>query len=122
MPHPNFILLYVAQPLASAQFYQELLGCAPIESSPGFAMFALDSGVMLGLWAREHVLPSATGQAGATEIAISLTSKAEVNDSYQDYLAKSIAIVQTPTELDFGYTFVGLDPDGHRIRVFAPHM
>jgi catechol 2,3-dioxygenase-like lactoylglutathione lyase family enzyme len=27
---------------------------------------------------------------------------------------------QSPTELDFGRTFVALDPDGHRLRVFAP--
>ncbi|MBC3881979.1 VOC family protein [Undibacterium sp. LX40W] len=122
MRHPNFILLYVDQPIQSAQFYQDLLASAPIEASPGFAMFSLDSGVMLGLWAREHVLPSATGHAGATEIAISLTSKSEVDVLYQDYLAKSIEIAQTPTDLDFGYTFVALDPDGHRIRVFAPHV
>jgi len=24
------------------------------------------------------------------------------------------------TRLDFGYAFVGLDPDGHRLRVFMP--
>jgi hypothetical protein len=22
--------------------------------------------------------------------------------------------------MDFGYTFVALDPDGHRLRVYAP--
>ena len=27
---------------------------------------------------------------------------------------------QAPTDLDFGRTFVALDPDGHRLRVFAP--
>ena len=25
-----------------------------------------------------------------------------------------------PTAMDFGFTFVALDPDGHRLRVFAP--
>jgi hypothetical protein len=25
-----------------------------------------------------------------------------------------------PTKMDFGTTFVALDPDGHRLRVFAP--
>jgi hypothetical protein len=28
-------------------------------------------------------------------------------------------MAQTPTEMDFGTTFVALDPDGHRLRVFA---
>ena len=32
----------------------------------------------------------------------------------------SLAIAQAPATLDFGHTFVALDPDGHRLRVFAP--
>ncbi len=122
MRHPNFVLLYVAQPLKSAEFYQDLLDCLPIESSPGFALFSLDSGMMLGLWARDHVLPSATGQAGAGEIAMTVDSKEEVDNMYQAWMDKSIPMAQTPVDLDFGYTFVALDPDGHRIRVFAPSM
>jgi hypothetical protein len=31
-----------------------------------------------------------------------------------------VSIIQEPTDMDFGRTFVGLDPDGHRVRVFAP--
>jgi predicted enzyme related to lactoylglutathione lyase len=27
--------------------------------------------------------------------------------------------LQQPTDIDFGRTFVGLDPDGHRLRVFS---
>ena len=30
---------------------------------------------------------------------------------------KGIKVVQEPTEMDFGYTFTALDPEGHRIRV-----
>ena len=26
----------------------------------------------------------------------------------------------SPTFMDFGYTFTAKDPDGHRLRVFAP--
>ena len=33
---------------------------------------------------------------------------------------RGIEILQKPTRMDFGFTFVGLDPDGHRLRVFAP--
>jgi predicted enzyme related to lactoylglutathione lyase len=29
-------------------------------------------------------------------------------------------IVQPPTRMEFGYTCTALDPDGHRLRVFAP--
>ena len=40
MPDPNFILLYVDSPAASAGFYADLLGHTPVEASPTFAMFA----------------------------------------------------------------------------------
>jgi len=30
-----------------------------------------------------------------------------------------LPIAQPLTQMDFGYTFVALDPDGHRLRVFA---
>ena len=43
MPDPNFIILYVESPAASAAFYAELLGRPPVEASPTFAMFALTS-------------------------------------------------------------------------------
>lgn len=122
MRHPHFVLLYVAQPLKSAEFYQNLLETAPVESSPGFAMFALNSGLMLGLWTRENVLPSATGQAGAGEIAMTVDHPEEVDQLYHAWLGKGVTMAQMPVALDFGYTFVALDPDGHRIRVFAPQL
>ncbi len=28
-------------------------------------------------------------------------------------------VLQQPVHMDFGYTFVVADPDGHRLRVFA---
>jgi predicted enzyme related to lactoylglutathione lyase len=30
-------------------------------------------------------------------------------------------VAQKPTDMDFGRTFVVLDPDGHRIRVYKLH-
>ena len=46
----HFILLHVDSPAASARFYADLLGSEPLEQSPTFAMFALPSGLRLGLW------------------------------------------------------------------------
>ena len=83
MPSPNFMILYVDNPPASAAFYADLLGQQAAETSPTFALFALPSGLMLGLWSRHTVEPP-------------------------------------PTDMDFGHTFVALDPDGHRLRVFSP--
>lgn len=119
MLNANFILLYVDSPAASARFYADLIGSAPLEESPTFAMFALPSGIMLGLWSRHTVEPAATAAAGGAEIAMTVADTAAVNALHVDWQARGLAILQAPTDLDFGRTFVALDPDGHRLRVFA---
>lgn len=119
MSDPNFVLLYVASPTASAAFYADLLGKPPVETSPTFAMFALDSGVMLGLWASATVLPTANLPGGG-ELAMTVPDNAALDARYVDWAARGMVIAQAPTQMDFGYTFVALDPDGHRLRVFAP--
>jgi catechol 2,3-dioxygenase-like lactoylglutathione lyase family enzyme len=120
MPDPNFILLYVDSPARSAGFYKDLLGKPPVESSPTFAMFALDSGVMLGLWSRHTAAPAPAAPAGGSEIAFAVADKDAVSRLYAEWGARNLRIAQAPTDLDFGHTFVALDPDGHRLRVFAP--
>ena len=116
---PNFILLYVKSPAASAAFYADLLGKPPVEAAPTFVMFALNSGVMLGLWAAHTVMPAANAPGGA-EIAFAVDGVAAVNERFDACKAKGLPIAQVPTAMDFGHTFVALDPDGHRLRVFAP--
>ena len=120
MSDPNFILLYVNDPTASAAFYTELLGHPPVEASPTFAMFALSSGVMLGLWSRHTVEPAAPPHFGGCELAFTAADAAAVRARHAAWAARGLPIAQTPTQLDFGHTFVALDPDGHRLRVFAP--
>jgi catechol 2,3-dioxygenase-like lactoylglutathione lyase family enzyme len=120
MQHPNFLLLYVGNPTASAAFYADLLGIQPVEASPTFAMFALENGMMFGLWARDTVAPKTTAGPGGGELAFAVEGDATVNERHLQWIAKGIVIAQVPSRMDFGYTFVGLDPDGHRLRVFAP--
>lgn len=119
MSDPNFILLYVKSPAESTAFYADLLGRPPVESSPTFAMFALESGVMMGLWSAATVEPSAT-PIGGSELAWTVQSKDAVQATHAAWLAKGIRVIQPPTDMDFGHTFTALDPDGHRLRVFAP--
>jgi catechol 2,3-dioxygenase-like lactoylglutathione lyase family enzyme len=119
MQSPNFFILYVDDPAKSAAFYQDLLGKAPIESSPSFAMFALDADVMLGLWSRHTVEPAARGTGGGHEVCFAVEGRARVDELFADWSKRGLAIAQAPVELDFGYTFVALDPDQHRLRVFA---
>jgi catechol 2,3-dioxygenase-like lactoylglutathione lyase family enzyme len=116
---PNFVILYVDNPPASARFYAELLGKQPVEASATFAMFALDSGLMLGLWSRHTVEPAATGVGGG-ELCFAVADAGAVRAAYADWGKRGLRVAQAPMALDFGFTFVALDPDGHRLRVFAP--
>ncbi len=120
MPDLDFVILYVNNPAASAAFYADLLGKPPVEASPTFAMFAMASGVMLGLWSCHTVEPAATASAGGSEVAFTAADAKAVNAVHSDWRQRGLTIAQAPTAIDFGYTFVALDPDGHRLRVFAP--
>ena len=40
---PDFMLLYVDSPARSARFYADLLGKEPVEASPTFVLFALET-------------------------------------------------------------------------------
>jgi catechol 2,3-dioxygenase-like lactoylglutathione lyase family enzyme len=119
MSDVSFIIVYVAKVAASEAFYTKILGRPAIESSPTFAMLPAGPNLMLGLWKRDGVQPPAT-VAGGGEIAFTRASDAEVDGSYQEWRSLGVAIAQAPMKLDFGYSFVGLDPDGQRLRVFAP--
>lgn len=120
MPDFNFLILYVDNPPRSAAFYADLLGRPAVEQSPTFAMLPLREGVMLGLWSRHTVEPPATGAAGFGEVAFAVGDAGEVQRLHDDWKARGLSIAQAPTRMDFGTTFVTLDPDGHRLRVFVP--
>jgi len=120
MPNFNFVLLYVENPLASASFYADLLGRPVIDSSPTFAMLSLTDTVMLGLWSRKAVEPAATAHAGAGEVAFTVENVAAVRSTFADWKKRGLTILQEPVQMDFGNTFVAVDPDGHRLRVFVP--
>ncbi len=119
MPDINYVLLYVDNPAASAAFYADLLGKPALEVAPTFALLAMDNGLMLGLWSKSGVEPKPTGAAGGSEIAIKVADGDAVRATYADWEKRGLPIAQKPTDMDFGPTFVALDPDGHRLRVFA---
>jgi catechol 2,3-dioxygenase-like lactoylglutathione lyase family enzyme len=118
----DFVLLYVADPMQSARFYARLLNEEPIEATPTFAMLKLSPEVMLGLWLRGDVAPPVTAAAGGGEIAFTVATPEEVKTLYAQWSAREIFMAQPPTEMDFGHTFVALDPDGNRLRVFSPAL
>jgi len=116
----NFIILYVKDPAESARFYSDLFGVAPVEASPFFVMYALPSGMRLGLWARDAVEPMVKKSIGGTELIFSEKSEIDVADRYDDWARRGLVIEQEPVTMEFGRTFVALDPDGHRLRVYCP--
>ncbi|MFJ5364953.1 VOC family protein [Pectobacterium punjabense] len=118
MNAPNFIILYVENAVASERFYRELFDFQPIEKSENFAMFAFDSGLLLGLWSKHEVKPVAQLVGGGSELAIRVESEAALNAMYESWKARNITIAQGITQMDFGLTFVALDPDQHRLRVY----
>ncbi len=120
MPSPNFIILYVDNPPASAAFYADLLGQPAAETSPTFALFALPSGLMLGLWSRLTVEPAATAGGGGSEVAFTVENADAVDAIHREWSGRGLVTLQPPTDMDFGHSFVALDPDGHRLRVFSP--
>ena len=120
MSQPTFVLLYVESPARSEKFYANLLGSPALESSPTFAMFSLQPGLMLGLWVRDGVEPAATTPAGGSELAFTVEDDDAVLARHADWQQRGLTILQAPTAMDFGFTFTAADPDGHRLRVFAP--
>ncbi|KKC38885.1 drug:proton antiporter [Devosia epidermidihirudinis] len=114
----NYLLLAVADPVRSAAFYSNLLGIQPVENSPSFVLYVLPNGIKLGLWIKGEIDP-APRAAGGIEIGFSEDNNAAVTATYEDWSAKGARILQTPTQMDFGFTFTAEDPDGHRLRVFA---
>jgi len=119
MTDPSLVILYVDNPEASAAFYADLLGRTPVESSPTFVLFVLDSGVKFGLWSRHTVEPAASVAGGGGELAFSVADADAVRAFHSDWKGRGLTIAQAPVDMDFGHTFVALDPDGHRLRVYA---
>lgn len=120
MPQPDLVILYVDAARVSAAFWADLLGTQPVELQDTFAMLPLREGMMLGLWTRPGVEPKTEVGGGGGEIAFKVATPDEVDAAHADWSGRGIAIAQTPTALDFGRTFVALDPDGHRLRVYCP--
>ena len=79
----------------------------------------LNSGVKFGLWSKHTVEPAAPGPFGGSELGFAVPNAEAVRATHSAWAARGLPIAQAPTELDFGHTFVALDPDGHRLRVYA---
>lgn len=113
----NYILLAVANPAASEKFYSGLLGVQPVENSLTFVLYVLPNGMKLGLWTMDEIEPRPL-PVGGVEVTFSEDDEAAVRTTYAEWSGKA-KVLQEPVAMDFGFTFVVEDPDGHRLRVFT---
>jgi hypothetical protein len=79
----------------------------------------LPSGIKLGLWSKHTVEPAAQVSGGGAELAFLEDNIEQVQSVYHDWKQRELTILQEPTQMDFGFTFVALDPDAHRLRVYV---
>jgi len=120
MTIPNLMLLYVEDPTRSSQFYEKLLGKAPLASFPTYAAFEFANGLNLGLWSVNATAFVSSGTGHRSELAFIVADDAAVDRLYETWRNAGISIEQEPSVANFGRTFVALDPDGHRLRVCTP--
>ncbi|KZL29402.1 VOC family protein [Pseudovibrio sp. Ad37] len=116
---PNSVILYVEDVEKSTKFYADVLQSSPVERFQEFSLFSLGDDVTLGLQSAQGIDPKPQPSFGGFELSLSDVSREEVDQVYSLWQEKGIPIVLEPTDLDFGYTFVATDPDGHRLRVCA---
>ncbi|MCE7028329.1 drug:proton antiporter [Jiella avicenniae] len=114
-----YTLLYTDDVSRNAAKLERFFGFAPVEYTPGFALFFFGEG-RLGLWKLDAVEPRVKVRPGACEFALSLDGgPAAVDAAAARAFDAQMTILQEPTEMDFGYTFVAALDDGNRIRMFA---
>ena len=116
----NFLALYVKDLPKSTEFYKKLFDLDPAAQRPGFAMFALPNGLQFGLWLTGTVDPEAEITGGGAEYGIPLPDADALRQSYETSRSQGLTVIQAPTEMNFGLTYVVEDPDRHRIRYFVP--
>jgi predicted lactoylglutathione lyase len=72
----------------------------------------------VGLWRADDVQPVPRAPGGV-ELSFSEESTEAVRQTYDAWRKLGLKVVQEPTHMDFGFTFVVEDPDGHRLRPFV---
>ena len=89
---------------------------------PNFVIFYVSEQLMLGLWDRACVQPTAnwSEQFQLQEIAFMLPNELQLKQQLHDWQATGAILIQEITLMDFGWSFMVQDPDGHRLRVLCP--
>lgn len=118
MRNLDYLLLAVRNPIESAKLYTQLLGHEPVEHSETFVLYVLPRGLKIGLWLASDIDPKPAAPGGI-EIAFSEESRDAVLRTYAEWQKLGLEVLQEPTDMAFGFTFVVRDLDGHRLRPFV---
>jgi catechol 2,3-dioxygenase-like lactoylglutathione lyase family enzyme len=114
-------VLYVEDIDISRKFYSDIFECEGVVLSPTFVSFPF-GGALIELKQRAQALPPTQTTGGGTELSLSVEDPKTLRIIYELWEAKKVKLIQDLTELVFGITFVAVDPDGHRIRVFTQRI
>ncbi|MBG2877511.1 phenazine biosynthesis protein [Proteus alimentorum] len=116
---PNSIILYVNDIVKSTEFYANILESSPVEQYSEFSVFILSDYFILGLQTKSGIDPKPQPQFGGFELCMSDITNQDVDSIYLNWCELGVKIIMKPTMLEFGYTFVAVDLDGHRLRICA---
>ncbi|MBJ7536099.1 VOC family protein [Marinomonas transparens] len=116
----NFPIFYVDDVQVSVDFYRPLFERDPVDQQGSFALFVSESGNKFGLWAWQDVFPKANKVAHASmEVAFEVSNLITLQIHYRKWSELGVEMIQGMSVTDFGTSFMALDPDGHRLRVFC---
>ena len=117
MSLPNYIVYYVDNPKKSSEFYAKLFEGEQNYTSDNYACVQLKNGLKLGFWSKNDVIPAPDGKPGSSELFVTVDDKESVERLFNLWKQHQIDILQAPSNMGFGYTFLGRCPAGNRLRV-----
>lgn len=121
--HIGHIVLYVADPARSAQWYCDLLGMEVVTVSTRFGAYFLSFGQ------RDHDIalmkaPENTelGQTDFHHLAFQIDGDLQDFKAFQAKLIDQGTTINGTVDHGFSYGIYFLDPDGHQLEVFLQRM
>ncbi|MDP4486851.1 glyoxalase [Pseudoalteromonas piscicida] len=112
------LVLYVSNIKLSEAFYRQLFQCETVKLSPTFVSMKCANNISIALKQNTALTPPSRITGGGTEISIVQPSQEAFFALYDTWKLLDIKFAQVPQAEVYGASFVVLDPDKHRIRVF----
>ncbi|MDO6686124.1 MULTISPECIES: VOC family protein [unclassified Agarivorans] len=112
-------VLYVSDVQDSMDFYAKAFNCEPSLLSPTFAALDFADNVKITLKQTTDLTPKSEVKGGGTELSMPIADKETFDKLFSTWKSKGIEFAQEIEASVFGFNFVAVDPDGHRIRIFT---